>query len=61
MEYLGAGGPVKNSLNIDKAITTLAINTNLKSYIEDIANRTKSYWQSVMRGRKEKLLTNAMP
>ena len=40
MKYLGAGGPVKNSLNIDKAITTLAINTNLKSYIEDINNRT---------------------
>ena len=40
MEYLGAGGPVKNSLNIDKGITTLAININLKSYVEDVNKTT---------------------
>ena len=28
MEYLGAGGPVVNSQNVDKGITTLAMNIN---------------------------------
>ena len=32
MEYLGAGGPVVNSPNVDKGITTLAINLNLNLY-----------------------------
>ena len=40
MEYLGVGGPVVNSPNVDKGITTLTINVNLKSYIENIKNRT---------------------
>ena len=40
MEYLGAGGPVLNSPNVDKGIITLAINTNLSSYMENIKNRT---------------------
>ena len=34
MEYLGAGGSVVNSRNVDKGITALAINRNLNSYIE---------------------------
>ena len=29
MEYLSAGGPVVNSPNVDKVITTLAMNINL--------------------------------
>ena len=32
MEYLGAGGPVVNSPNVDKGITTLAITLNLNLY-----------------------------
>ena len=40
MEYLGAGWPVVNSPNVDKGITTLAMNTNLNSYIEKTKNRT---------------------
>ena len=32
MEYLGAGGPVVSSLNVDKGIATLAININLNSH-----------------------------
>ena len=40
MKYLGTGGPVVNSQNIDKGITTLPININLNSYIENIKNRT---------------------
>ena len=40
MEYLGAGGPVVNSPNIDKGITNLAININLNSSKENIENRT---------------------
>ena len=40
MEYLGAGGPVANSPNVDKGITTLAMNINLNSYMENIKNRT---------------------
>ena len=40
MDYIGAGGPVVNSSNVDKGITTLAININLNSYMEVIKNRT---------------------
>ena len=29
MEYLGAGGPVVNSRDVDKGITTLAMNINI--------------------------------
>ena len=32
MEYLGAGGPVVNSPNVDKAITTLAMNIAMNHY-----------------------------
>ena len=35
MEYLGAGGPVMNSSNVDKGITTLATNIDLNSYLEN--------------------------
>ena len=41
MNYLGAAGPVVNCQNVDKGITTLAINTNLNSYTESI--KTKHY------------------
>ena len=40
MEYLGAGGPVVNSPNVDKGITTLAMDINLNSYMENIKIRT---------------------
>ena len=40
MENLGAGGPVVNSPNVDKEITSLAVNVNLNSYMENIENRT---------------------
>ena len=40
VEYLGVSGPVVNSVNVDKGITTLAINVNLDFYIENIRNRT---------------------
>ena len=40
MENLVAGGPVVNSPNVDKEITSLAINVNLNSYMENIENRT---------------------
>ena len=40
MEYLGAGGPVVNSTNVDKGINTLAMNINLNSYMESIKTRT---------------------
>ena len=39
-EYLGASGPVLNFLNVDKRITTLAVNVNLNSYIENTKNVT---------------------
>ena len=34
-EYLVAGGPVVNSPNVGKGITTLAMNINLNSSIEN--------------------------
>ena len=40
MEYLDAGGPVVNSSNAGKRITTLGINLDLNSYIENIKNKT---------------------
>ena len=40
MEYLGAGGPLVRFSNVDKGITTLAINRNLNFYIENIKNGT---------------------
>ena len=40
MEYLGAGRAAVNSPNVDKGITTLAININLNSSMENIKNRT---------------------
>ena len=39
MEYLGAGGQVVNSPNVNKGITALGININLNSYIENIKNK----------------------
>ena len=39
MEYLGVGGPVVNSPNVDKGITTLAMNINLNSYMKNIKNK----------------------
>ena len=39
MVYLGADGTVVNSPNVDKGITTLAINLNLNSYMKNIKNR----------------------
>ena len=39
MEYLDAGRPVMDSPNIDKGITTLAMNENLNSYMKNIKNR----------------------
>ena len=36
MECLGVGGSVVNCPNVDKGITTLAININLDSYIENV-------------------------
>ena len=38
MEYLGAGGPVVNSPNVNKETTTLAMNINLNSYKKNIKN-----------------------
>ena len=40
MEYLGAGGPVVNSPNVDKGITTLAMNVKFNSHMENIKIRT---------------------
>lgn len=40
IEYLDPGGPVVNFPNVDKEITTLAINIYLSSYMESIRNRT---------------------
>ena len=40
MEYLGVGGPVVNSPNVEKGVTTLAMNISLNSYTEKIKNRT---------------------
>ena len=40
MEYLAAGGPVVNSPNVYKGITTLTTNINLNSYMENVKNRT---------------------
>ena len=40
MEYLVAGGPVVNFPSVDKGVTTIAINLNLKPYMENIKNRT---------------------
>ena len=39
MEYLGAGGQVVNSPNVNKGITALGININLNSYIENIKKK----------------------
>ena len=36
LEYLGAGGSVVNSANVNKGITALAININLNFYMENI-------------------------
>ena len=40
MEYLGAGGPVVNSPNVDKGSATITMNIDLNSYLENIKNRT---------------------
>ena len=41
MEYVGAAfGPVVNSPNMDKGITTHAININYNYYMENIKNLT---------------------
>ena len=52
-EYLGAGGPVVNSLNVNRGITTLTININLNSYIENIKNRTLKTLQTFYTFSKE--------
>ena len=39
MEYLGAGWSVVNFPNVDKEITTLAVNINLNSYMGDTADK----------------------
>ena len=53
MEYLGAGWPVVNSLNVGKGITDLALNINLNCY---------NCWQNVMRQKyieqKDKAVDN---
>ena len=36
----GAGEPVVNPPSVDKGITTLAVNINLNSYMENIKKRT---------------------
>ena len=40
MEYLGESGPVENSPNVGKGITTVAKNINLNFYLEKIKNKT---------------------
>ena len=40
IEYLGVDGPLVNSTNVNKGITTLALNLNVNSYMESIKNRT---------------------
>ena len=52
-EYLGAGGPVVNSLNVNRGNTTLAININLSSYIENIKNKTLKALQTFHTFSKE--------
>ena len=73
MEYLGEDGSVVNAKNVGKNITTLAMNINVNSYMENIkveqykqykhlttfqkkiiniTIRTKSYWQNIMRQKK---------
>ena len=34
-----------NSTNVDEGITTVAINLNFNSYMENIKNRTLQAWQ----------------
>ena len=53
MQYLGAGGPVVNSQNVNKGNTNLAISTNLSSYIEKIKNRTLETLQTFHTFSKE--------
>ena len=53
MEYLGAGEPVVNFLNVDKGIITHAIKINLNSSIKDIKNRTISTLQIFQTFSKE--------
>ena len=73
MVYLGEDGSVVNAKNVGKNITTLAMNINVNSYMENIkveqykqykhlttfkkkiiniTIRTKSYWQNIMRQKK---------
>ena len=53
MEYLDAGGPVVNSSNAGKRITTLGINLDLNSYIENIKNKTLQTLKSFHISSKE--------
>ena len=53
MECLVASGPVVNSPNVDKGITTLALNINLNSYMENIKNRTLQTLQTFYNFSKE--------
>ena len=53
MEYLDAGGPVVNSSNAGKRITTLGINLHLNSYIENIKNKTLQTLKSFHNFSKE--------
>ena len=39
MKYVGAGGQVVNSLNVDKGITTFVTNVNVNSHVENIGIR----------------------
>lgn len=43
MQYLGAGGSAVKFANVNKGITTLAININLNSYTEDTKSKIEHY------------------
>ena len=43
MQCLGAGGSAVKFANVNKGITTLAININLNSYTEDTKNKIEHY------------------
>ena len=55
---VGGSGSVGYSLNVDKGITTLAINLNLNSYIENIKNRVLLTLQKFYTFSKERYKHN---
>ena len=57
MEYLGESGPVENSPNVGKGITTVAKNINLSFYMEKIKNKTLKTLQTFYNFSKEHLQT----